>query len=430
MKISTAILMAIMILGVGITAFWGVSMYVLVKDSIYDYLEQDMDERLDFSKNLYSFYLDKVEAGIISKEEAQKEVATIICGEMQANDTRDIMQGLHKGSGYLNAWEPSTGTCIIHPFFEDKKVENLTPNMRDLIDRTAKGEERFEYTWEGVKKIDKAIYSRELDVCFYQTATLDEFLTPTKIVRGYALGMGTLVIIISFIFSLFITNKISRPIVDLVEITDLVAGGDLTKQAPVYGHAELKRLGESFNTMISSLKSMISLVLANSKELEESSIVIASTSSQAAKVSIHLTGVTEEIANSSIRQSDSMEEVAQNIGKIEEFAIFAGKKAKEGKALIEKGIGSVHKILADVDKLKKSIDEMLAKIDNLIPFISPVAESIIDISGLALKNSDACRDTFKRIENLSTNIEEIEKTAESLSVLATKLKDSLRKFEV
>jgi methyl-accepting chemotaxis protein len=280
------------------------------------------------------------------------------------------------------------------------------------------------------QKIDKAIYSRELDVCFYQTATLDEFLTPTWIVRGYALGMGTLVIIISFIFSFLIANKISRPTVDLVEVTDSVAGGDLTKQAPVYGHEELKRLGESFNTMISSLKSMISIALTNSKELEESSIIIASISSQAAGVSIHLTGVAEEIANSSIRQSDSMEELAQNIGRIEEFAIFAGKKAKEGKALIEKVTGSVSKTPADADKLKKSIDEMLAKIDNLIPIISPVAESIIDISRLALKNADACRDAFKRIENLSTNIEEIEKTAESLSVLATKLKDSIRKFEV
>jgi hypothetical protein len=66
MKIGTTIFMATMILGIGVTAFWGVSMYVLVKDSIYDYLEQDMDERLDFSKNLYAFYLDKVKSGVIN----------------------------------------------------------------------------------------------------------------------------------------------------------------------------------------------------------------------------------------------------------------------------------------------------------------------------------------------------------------------------
>jgi methyl-accepting chemotaxis protein len=422
--------MAIIILGIGITAFWGVSMYMLVKDSIYDYLERDMDERLDFSKNLYAFYLGKVESGLISKEEAQKEVATILCGEMQANGTRDLIQGLHKGSGYLNAWEPSTETCIVHPFFEGKKIKDLTPDMRSIINQTVQGKEKFEYTWEGVRKIDKAIYSEDLDACFYQTATLDEFLTPTKIVREYALGMGAMVIIISFIFSFFIANKISRPIVDLVEVTDSIAVGDLTKQVPVYGHRELKRLGQSFNAMINSLKSMISIALANSKKLEENSAILANASSQAAGTSLQLTGVAEEIANSSSRQSNSMNELAQCIGKMEEFAMYAAKSAKECKTLIERVSKPISKTSKDVDRLKKIIDEMLASIDNLLPLISPIAGSIINISGLSLKNSVACQDSSKRIENLSASIEEIAKTAESLSTLATELREAIRKFKV
>lgn len=63
------------------------------------------------------------------------------------------------------------------------------------------------------------------------------------------------VIILSFLLSLLFTRFVNRPIDRLLAATEKAAAGDLDQAVDIRSHDELGRLSESFNNMISELKS-------------------------------------------------------------------------------------------------------------------------------------------------------------------------------
>lgn len=77
-------------------------------------------------------------------------------------------------------------------------------------------------------------------------ATLDS-------VTGQLLLTTVLVSAIGVIAAIFLTWIITRPVLDLVEVTRAVARGDLSQKAPHWADDEIGRLSDAFNVMISDL---------------------------------------------------------------------------------------------------------------------------------------------------------------------------------
>lgn len=77
-------------------------------------------------------------------------------------------------------------------------------------------------------------------------ATLDS-------VTGQLLLTTVLVSAIGVVAAIFLTWIITRPVLDLVEVTRAVARGDLSQKAPHWADDEIGRLSDAFNAMISDL---------------------------------------------------------------------------------------------------------------------------------------------------------------------------------
>ena len=65
-----------------------------------------------------------------------------------------------------------------------------------------------------------------------------------------------LVLLVSFVVIYFVTNRLVRPLREMVDATQSFINGDFTIRIPVEGYTEIDRLGMAFNNMASSLGAM------------------------------------------------------------------------------------------------------------------------------------------------------------------------------
>ncbi len=65
-----------------------------------------------------------------------------------------------------------------------------------------------------------------------------------------------LVLLVSFIAIYFVTNRLVRPLREMLDATQSFINGDFTIRIPVEGYTEIDRLGMAFNNMASSLGAM------------------------------------------------------------------------------------------------------------------------------------------------------------------------------
>lgn len=79
----------------------------------------------------------------------------------------------------------------------------------------------------------------------------------------------TLVFLIFILVMIFISYRISRPIIRLTATINRVAQGDLAQRAPVYGYKEVYRLSDSFNRMTEKMVQLIKDVQTQTTLREE-----------------------------------------------------------------------------------------------------------------------------------------------------------------
>jgi len=82
----------------------GVFAYTQSYNKVYETCKQDLEEMMNFCLRTCEFYNTKVEEGILTKQEAISEIATLLAGPLQPDGTRNMSGSLGKGkSGYVFA---------------------------------------------------------------------------------------------------------------------------------------------------------------------------------------------------------------------------------------------------------------------------------------------------------------------------------------
>lgn len=87
-------------------------------------------------------------------------------------------------------------------------------------------------------------------------------------------------ILIGLAVSYSITRSISRPLKELVEVTEKVSQGDLTQSFNVKNNDEISQVGISFNKMVIALKDLIQHVGEKSDQLASSSEQLTASAEQ------------------------------------------------------------------------------------------------------------------------------------------------------
>ena len=172
-------------------------------------------------------------------------------------------------SGYLFIF---SGDCkmLVHPNLPQKTdlssyINGLTGNklIADLMEASKEIDKPIVYSWiktqnEGVAGIMKSSYVNyfePLDWYICSSVSINEINIPLKTFNWKLLIMSILVLITGIIVSVFLLNRITKPISKMADAAlEIMDSGVANASIPVEGVTESKNLGIALNKMLSSIK--------------------------------------------------------------------------------------------------------------------------------------------------------------------------------
>lgn len=163
----------------------------------------------------------------------------------------------------------------------EKNLDNLekyTLIIRDNIIEGGKYDENREIWETGVQAITSMIQQNVLEILYYEN---QESAIVYERIQKMTMQMVIASIIILVVFlgvavlmTTHIPKTITRPVSQLRKVTEQAAKGDLTVRAEVEHGAELKVLGDSFNTMIEHMALLFERVKEEQTNLREAELEI------------------------------------------------------------------------------------------------------------------------------------------------------------
>lgn len=122
---------------------------------------------------------------------------------------------------------------------------------------------------------DYLIICRQLGKTQWKIAGIvdKKLITQTNQSITYSIGMLLILVTVLALFvAAFISESISRPVRQLVQLMEKVEAGDLTVRAPDLGGDELGHLGNSFNQMLSQTQLLMNRIYEEQKKLRSSEL--------------------------------------------------------------------------------------------------------------------------------------------------------------
>ncbi|MGD2029439.1 MAG: ATP-binding protein, partial [Desulfobacterales bacterium] len=109
-----------------------------------------------------------------------------------------------------------------------------------------------------------------LAVSHYFNNASKEIIDTQDLILKLLVTISFVVIFFCIIFGIFISRSISKPIVELTEVTEEIANGNLSKQLKIKSKDEIGRLADSFNKMVKEIIKYRSNLEKKNKDLESS----------------------------------------------------------------------------------------------------------------------------------------------------------------
>lgn len=161
-------LFIIFLIVLSITSFAEYNIFKLYKSNLISNTQKEMHEKVSIIIGFLSLLDEEVNAGRISKVEAQEKAKQYISGPKEENGYRDLSKSKLGFNESVYAYAFSTsGKAIIHPYLEDKELWNYRDGEGRYIIREILDENRYgkiiNYNWKNpagseFKVVDYAEY--------------------------------------------------------------------------------------------------------------------------------------------------------------------------------------------------------------------------------------------------------------------------------
>jgi methyl-accepting chemotaxis protein len=208
-----------------------------------------------------------------------------------------------------------------------------------------------------------------------------EYFAKQKLFRDVVISMVEISIMVLMlgIIVLFISLKLSKPIVHMASVLkDMAEGeGDLTKTIPLHGDDEVGEMAthlnnfiEKLNGIVLSIKDYSKNIALGSEDLRERMEQIGKTEETLMETSTNTSASVEEMAGNIATIAENTNDLSTNADETEKLAVD-GQKAVQGTI---DGINKVKSVLEEGAREVKSLGNRTSEIGNVATVINDIAD--------------------------------------------------------
>lgn len=353
------------------------------KKATVSYLVQEATSQL-------ASYQKQVEAGTLTKEEAQKQAAERIAAMR------------YDGANYL--WINDLGPkMVMHPLKPELNGtdlnDNKDPNGKALFVEMTKvckdnGKGFVDYAWSkpgSAQPVPKISYVELYEPWGWVVGTGIYIDDVTAHVRQIQIGIGVALLAIlalSILLAGIVSRTVTGPIKAVVDtIRDIAQGeGDLTRRLPILGKNEIGELSEWFNTFIGKLHGIISQVSGSSLQLASSSLQLQQTTKQMTESIAQLSSQSTSLATAGEEMSATSGDIANNCHQAAGNAGGATQKANQGATVVGQSIAVMTSIAERVQNAASTVGALGVRSEQIGAIIGTI-EDIADQTNLLALNA-------------------------------------------
>jgi methyl-accepting chemotaxis protein len=350
-----------------------------------------------------SMYVDRLDPAmdLANVEECWYDIRLAVVNHYLSDNTTDYVkweEEIRKQEGEIEPLiKKYAATYLVEEEKEQlKKYEEAAPAYREVRARVlqlsrnlkkqeakallaGEGREKFEAIRQPVAaliavqgKVGKELYDSS-----------EKTASSAKSALLMVIGIGVLA---GLSLAIFIARITSKPIKQLAQQAEVVAGGDLTVQVEAHTKDEVGLLADSFRKMVDNLRETIGQVGEASSAVASSSSEISSSTEQMAAGAQEQTSQAGEVASAVEEMTKTIVENSKNASNTADTAKKAKDAAEEGGKVVEETVVGMKRI-ADVVNRSAETVKALGKSSDQIGEIIGVIDDIADQTNLLALNA-------------------------------------------
>ncbi|AZK45026.1 methyl-accepting chemotaxis protein [Paenibacillus lentus] len=288
---------------------------------------------------------------------------------------------------------------------EQKQIEafltewqSFIQNQEELVKQYEGGEQvkaQHAFTQKSFDPVDFALLSYSIEQGNLALTKQEEIQSTIQLMNGLNLATATVVVIMSILISTLIANRLTRSIRAIQQHALEVAGGNLAVESLDESRKdELGSLAKSFNTMVVSLKKLISGADLVSGQVAAASAELQVSSEQISQATEHIAQVMQEIAHGSSTQVtevagnlEIMQSLEQNVRHIMEQSEVMTNTINISSTSTERGKQDLTDAIHQVEMIEQSTSSMAATIQGLNESTERIEQVVAVITDIATRTN-------------------------------------------